>query len=78
MSVEAGAGEIIARGLHDVGLEAIAAPGNGPGVERVLVGPVDEKSIASVRAELEARGLHPFSRKYTENQAPARPAAPDK
>ena len=71
MSVEAGVAEVLAEGLHSEGIEALAAPGATPGVQRVLVGPLKNESIAGVRARLEARGFHPFVKRYTENEAPA-------
>lgn len=71
MAVEAGVAEVLAKGLHSEGIEAVAAPGANPGVQRVLVGPLKNESIASVRARLEARGFHPFVKRYTENEAPA-------
>lgn len=77
MSVEAGVAEVLAEGLHTEGIEAVAAPGANPAVQRVLVGPLQDKSIASVRARLEARGFHPFVKRYPESEAPAEPPKTD-
>ena len=57
-------------GLHSEGFDAITAPGSGPGVQRVLVGPVKGPDIAAIRARLDARGVHAFIRRYSEAPAP--------
>ncbi len=66
MSVEPGVAEVFAEGLYAEGYDAIAAPGASAGVQRVLVGPLKEGSADSVRTRLEARGLHPFVKRYPE------------
>jgi hypothetical protein len=71
LSVEAGVGEVLAEGLHSEGIEAVAAPGSTPALQRVLVGPLKDESVASVRARLEARGFHPFVKRYPESKPPA-------
>ena len=78
MSVEPGVADVVARGLHDGGFRALVAPGVGAGVRRVLVWPAEGESLNQVRARLEARGLHPFLKTWTEPETavPASQAAP--
>ena len=71
MSVEPGVAEVFAEGLHSEGFDAIAAAGASPSVHRVLVGPLKTGTEADIRARLEARGFHPFPRRYSETEAPA-------
>lgn len=73
MSVETGAAEVFAEGLHAEGFDAIAAPGSSPLVQRVLVGPLQAEAIAATRKRLEARGFHPFVKRYSESAAPVAP-----
>lgn len=68
MSVEPGVAEVFAEGLRGEGFDAITSAGVSPAVRRVLVGPLKDKAIVDVRARLEARGLHPFLKKYTESE----------
>jgi len=76
MSVEPGVAEVFAEGLHSEGFDAIAAAGASPAVHRVLVGPLKEVTVADVRARLEARGFHPFPRRYSTAEGPATGNAP--
>ena len=78
MSVEPGVADVVARGLHDDAFHVLVAPGVGAGVRRVLVWPGDGESLNGVRVRLEARGLHPFLKTWTEPPTPAAPptAAP--
>jgi hypothetical protein len=77
MSVEPGFAEVFAEGLRSEGFDAITSPGVSSGVERVLLGPLKEGSMASVKAELEARGLHPFPKRYQPGERPVRLPKPD-
>jgi len=76
MSVEPGVAEVFAEGLHSEGFDAIAAAGASPAVHRVLVGPLKSGTEADVRARLEARGFHPFPRRYSTAEASATGSAP--
>jgi len=77
MSVEPGVANVVARGLHDDGFRALVAPGAGTAVRRVLVWAGDGDTLSDVRTRLEARGLHPFLKTWTEPEAPtAAPPAP--
>ena len=76
MSVEPGIAEVVARGLHDGGFQALVAPGAGAGVRRVLVWPKEGESLNDVRAHLEAQGLHPFLKTWSEPEKPAPPPKP--
>jgi hypothetical protein len=67
--------EVFAEGLHSEGFDAIAAAGASPAVHRVLVGPLKEGTVADVRARLEARGFHPFQRRYSTAEASATESA---
>jgi hypothetical protein len=78
MSVEPGVAEVVTEGLRGEGFDAITSAGVNPEVRRVLVGPLKEDSIAGVRARLEARGLHPFLKKYSEIEMPSQPTKPDR
>jgi hypothetical protein len=78
MSVEPAVAEVFSEGLHSEGIEAIAAPGASPTVQRVLVGPLRDNAVAGARARLEARGLHPFLKRYPKNEAPAEQPEADK
>jgi hypothetical protein len=71
MSVEPGVAEVFAEGLHSEGIEAVTTPGANAAVQRVLVGPLKDKSVAAVLTRLEARGFHPFVKRYTERETPA-------
>jgi len=71
MSVEPGVAEVFAEGLHSEGFDAIAAAGASPAVHRVLVGPLNKTNESDIRSRLEARGFHPFPRRYSETEAPA-------
>jgi len=76
MSVEPGVAEVMAKGLHDDGFRALVAPGAGAGVRRVLVWPAEGESLNDVRARLEAQGLHPFLKTWTEPETPSAPPTP--
>ena len=73
--MEPGIAEALARGLHEEGIVAIVAPGSGPGVRRVLIGPITDTSKPGIRAQLDAHGLHSFFKKYQENTPPEPPRA---
>lgn len=60
MSVEPDIARVVAEGLRTEGFNAITSPGISSGVARVLVGPLNETSMATIRAQMEARGLRPF------------------
>ena len=77
MSVEPGVAEVVAKGLHDDGFRALVAPGSGAGVRRVLVWPGDGESLNGVRARLEAQGLHPFQRTWSEPEEAAPSTRPE-
>jgi hypothetical protein len=76
-SVPPGTAEVFAEGLHSEGFDAVTAPGASTAVQRVLVGPLKDEAIASVLARLEARGFHPFLKRYPESGAPAEPPKTD-
>lgn len=76
MSVEPGVAEVFAEGLHSEGFDAIAAAGASPAVHRVLVGPLNKNTESDIRARLEARGFHPFQRRYSTAEASATESTP--
>jgi len=71
MSVEPGFADVFAKGLYDDGFNALVAPGAGAGVRRVLVWPAEGESLNGVRGRLEAQGLHPFQKTWTEPEKPS-------
>ncbi|MBI1788212.1 MAG: hypothetical protein HYR60_11765 [Acidobacteria bacterium] len=55
----------VIEGLRQKGIQGILAPGPNEDTVRVLVGPLkDSASIGKMRADLEAAGFKPFSKKY--------------
>lgn len=65
LSVENGIAQVLAEGLALRGFSAAVSPGASSAVSRVLIGPLEEKSSAKVRADLEKLGFHPFLRRYS-------------